>query len=152
MSQYAYFALRDETTTAAEVTGYLGIEPDEVRVRASTRVFPPRPASHSWAVMSRTANVGLDVYISRLLDRVVPVAGHVRRLVDDRGVEARLVLVRYFSDDQGDDEEFDASITPGGDLLKHIRGQHQQLGWFLSVEAMVLLTAMRATLWADEYD
>jgi len=151
MSQYAYFALRDEKTTAAEVTGYLGIEPDEVRVRASTQVFPPRPSSHSWAVVSRTENVALDVHISRVLDRVAPAAGHVRRLVDDRGVEARLVIVRYFSDDDGDDEEFDASITPGGDLLEHLPGQHQQLGWFLPVETLTLLASMRASIWADEY-
>ncbi|WP_295702424.1 DUF4279 domain-containing protein [Lapillicoccus sp.] len=150
MSQYAYFALRDETTTAAEVTGYLGIEPDEVRVRASTRVFPPRPASHSWAVVSRNENVALDVHITRVLDRVAPAAGHVRRLVDDRGVEARLVIVRYFSDD-GEAEEFDASITPGGDLVEHLPGPHPPLGWFLSVEALTLLTSMRASIWADEY-
>lgn len=151
MSQYTYFALRDETTTAAEVTGYLGIEPDEVRVRASNHVFPPRPASHSWAVVSRAENVALDVHISRVLDRVAPVAGHVRRLVDDRGVEARLVIVRYFGDDAGEAGGFEASITPGGDLLEHTPGQHQPLGWFLSVEAMTLLTSMGASFWADEY-
>ena len=150
MSQCAYFALRDETTTAAEVTGSLGIEPDEVRMRASNPVFPPRPASYSWAVVSRTENVALDVHISRVLDRVAPAASDVRRLVDDRGVEVRLVIVRYFSDD-GDAEAFDASITPGGDLLEHLPGPHQPLGWFLSVEALTLLTSMRAGIWADEY-
>ncbi|MFE9424640.1 hypothetical protein ACFYNO_16910 [Kitasatospora sp. NPDC006697] len=40
LTQYVYFAISSEHTTAHEITALLGIEPDETSVRA---LFTPRP-------------------------------------------------------------------------------------------------------------
>jgi len=54
ISQYAYFGLSSLTTSAAEMTAALGIEPDEISVRASRYGGPkPRPAFHRWEIVCR---------------------------------------------------------------------------------------------------
>jgi hypothetical protein len=151
MSQYVYLALWSETTTAAEMTADLGVAPDKVMVRGSKRASPPVPIGHAWKLECRDRGLSLDEQIERVLIRVTPVASKVRSLVDSGDVKAVLQVVRYFNDHDGEEEAFEASITPEGELLERIPGQHQLLGWHLPTSTIQLLASMSAELDADEY-
>lgn len=157
MSQWVHFDLVSEQVSAATITGIVGIEPDELMVRGSKRSQPPLPAVHSWSLTCRGAGLALDDQVELILDRVRPIQSALRDLVRSTDVEARLVFVRYFDDEDGEDGEdgedevFEASITPDGKQLERLPGQHQLLGWTLPTQSLALLASIDAWIWADEY-
>jgi hypothetical protein len=71
--------------------------------------------------------------------------------VDAGEVEAELVLVRHFNDEDGQEETTASVATSDGLVLERIAGQHQLLGWCLEPDQLALLAAMRASIDADEY-
>ena len=151
MSQHVYFAVASQTLTADAITAELGIEPDRISVLGSRQMAPrPIPAAHRWEVHSPDRVQPIDVQAAAVLDRIAPAAGAVRRVVD-RGAAAELVLVRYFNDENGTEENLEPVATPDGLRLEPIAGQHQLLGWCLGSEQLALLAAMRASIDADEY-
>jgi hypothetical protein len=150
--QYVYFALSSETVTAAEVTARLGVEPDELRVRGSKRVAPRIvPANHSWSVHCRDRGLGLDAQTQKVLERLEPIRAKLIDLVTTENVTARLTFVRYFEDEDGEEELFEASITEDGEFFERLPGQHQLLGWYLPAEQLTFLAGIRAAVWADEH-
>jgi hypothetical protein len=152
MSQHVYFTIRSETVTAADVTAALGNEPDRIEVRGSKQTNPrPRPFSHSWSLGCANTSQPLDDQVASVLERIAPVASAVGRLVDEQNVVAKLVFVRYFNDEDGEDESLDSTTTLDGLNFEKLEGQHQLLGWALDVEQIALLARMRASIDADEY-
>lgn len=150
MSQYAYFSLTSDEVTAAEISAELGLEADEVRVRGSRTVDPARPACHAWLIYSRRPGLPLDDHITEVLDRIRPVAAVVRALVNGGRVEADLQIVRYFNDQDGQDDLPDP-WEEDGHTYEKLPGQHHMLGWFIQREQLELLVRMGAAIDADEY-
>ena len=73
-------------------------------------------------------------------------------MVDRDEIEAELVFVRSFNDDEGEEETLEPVTTPDGPVLERIGGQHQLLGWDLAKpDQLALLASMRASIDADEY-
>lgn len=152
MSQYVYFALTSKETTAAEIATHLGLEADQVMVRGSESADPPRPGRHWWQITCETPGLRLDEQIPEVLDRIAPVADRVRALVDTGNVTAHLQIVRYFNDEDGEEETFDDPITTAdGHVMEKIPGQHQLLGWGMEREQLELIVSMGAYIDADEY-
>jgi hypothetical protein len=150
--QYAYFALSSQLMTPDDMTKNLGMAPDEVRVRADRLAEPPRPAAHVWRVVCRHRGRTVDEQISDIVTRLTPITAEIGRLArilaqneGDRA-GARLQVVRYFGDDDGEDEE----PVVVGDLEK-LAGQHQLLGWHLDRAVLDFLQAAGADLDVDEY-
>lgn len=72
-------------------------------------------------------------------------------LVTSQQVSFRLIIVRYFNDDDGEEELLDTTITKDGKLLGKLPGQHQLLGWSLACEQLAFLASIQRPIWADEY-
>ncbi|MCX4734546.1 DUF4279 domain-containing protein [Streptomyces sp. NBC_01363] len=147
LNQYVYFALSSERTTAREMADLLGIEPDEVTVRASRLAEPPRPVCHRWKIVCRAPGLRVDEQVTQILDRLRPHTGRIAELVrrlDPEGEcpSAVLEIVRYFNDDECADEA-DRPDT----------SQHPNLfGWHLDRDVLDFLSATGAVLDVDEYD
>ncbi len=153
MRQYAYFSLFSDRVTAAQMTARLLVEPDEVRVRGSRRIEPPVPVSHAWMITCRAPGLGIDDQVGRIVARLTP---HTARIVGllgelvaggDASAGAGLNVVRYFNDDDGEDEQFSAPDA----ALQKLSGQHQLLGWHLRRDVLEFLVAVGAFLDVDEY-
>jgi hypothetical protein len=144
-TQYVYFALSSERTTADEITRLLGIEPDETKVRASRSTSPVTvPACHRWKIVCRDRGLRVDEQISRVIERLRPhteaIAQLASRLTAEEGPGgAVLQVVRYFNDDQ--DEE----LLPPADRTN-------LFGWRLDRDVLEFLSATGAELDVDEYD
>ncbi len=151
ISQYVYLDIGSDTVTAAEVTAYLGMEPDKVRVRGTRRAEPPVPASHSWSVTCREPGLPLDIQIGKVLDRVAPLRERLRDLGSTKDVWICLVIVRHFDHPEGEEEHIDAATTERGELLEKLPGQHQLLGWYLDTPQLEFLAYVNAAILADEY-
>jgi hypothetical protein len=149
--QYVYFALSSQTVTAAEVTGELGLEPDQVKVRGSRRSSPAIPVLHSWQIECDERGLDVDELITRVLDRVRPYADRIARLVMGRDLDATLQIVRDFDAEDGEAEVLDDTLLPDGTVLSKFPGQHQLLGWHLDADTMRLLLTMHAEVDCDEY-
>lgn len=148
VSQYAYFALGSRHTTAIEMAAFLGLEPDETRIRGSRVSNPPRPVFHSWKIVCREPGLRVDEQLARVLDRLRPhtdrIAELTRRLSaqDEAGTSAVLQVVRYFNDDE------DLGQTPSPDSPD----QPNLFGWHLDPDVLTFLSATGAELDVDEYD
>jgi hypothetical protein len=70
ISQRVYFAIVSKTLPAAEVTAFLGTEPDKIMVRGSRRSQPPVPVEHSWELHCRDRGLTLDAQIGKILARI----------------------------------------------------------------------------------
>jgi hypothetical protein len=128
--QYCYFWTASPVVPAAEVSEALGMPADRLSVRGSRRSTPaPVPVEHAWEVHCERHG-RIDEQCSEILRRIEPVADKVRVLVDRGDVQAGLMLVRYFYDEDGG---YDA------------------MSWGLSSEQVALLSRMGAGLQADEY-
>ncbi|MFC5753757.1 DUF4279 domain-containing protein [Actinomadura rugatobispora] len=153
ISQYAYFALRSPVVPAAEMAARLGLEPDEVTVRGSRTVDPPRPAVHTWKIVCRERGLRVDEQIDRIIERLGPYRDRVVALSRELGVHgpehggAVLEVVRYFDDEDGEEEE----LSPPGAALQKLAGQHQLLGWGLDRRVLEFLLMTGAYLDVDEY-
>lgn len=153
VSQYVYFAVASTRLPAAELTARLGIEPDEVLVRASRLAEPPRPAAHQWRVVCREPGLTVDEQLGRVVDRLYQHAARIGALVaelrelDDWPSVATLQVVRIFDHPGGEEE---AVPPPAGGRTK-LAGQHQLLGWHLDTRTLDFLRVTGAELDVDEY-
>ncbi|WP_330270144.1 GNAT family N-acetyltransferase [Lentzea sp. NBC_00516] len=128
VEQYAYFALKSDSVSAAEIAQRLGLEPDEVLVRGSKRPEHDLPRAHAWKIVDRGAK-RLDEQIEHVVDRLRPVHDALVALTAISDISASLVVVRYFRD-----------------------GDRAGLGWWISAESLAFLASVRASLDVDEYD
>lgn len=151
--QYAYFTMGSRHVPAAEITARLGIEPDEFMVRGTRRLDPPIPVSHSWQIVCRRSGMTVDEQLETVVSRLRPYTGQLRVLLDELRADdpeyggGALRVVRYFDDEDGEEEELS---PPHADLQK-IAGQHQLLGWVLARSVMEFLMDLDIELDADEY-
>ena len=150
ISQYAYFSLTSDTVTAAEITAWLGIEPDVILVRGARDAVQVIPRAHSWSVRARRDNRPIDEMIAELVRRMTPVTEAIAALVREMPVQARLQLVRRFDDPDGDEDE---ATTPemAARGWEKPGGQHHLLGWHLGRQTLDFLEKVRAELDVDEY-
>lgn len=151
ISQRVYFDISSETVPAAAVTAYLGVEPDELKVRGARRTQPPIPALHSWSLHCRERGLALNAQVGKVLARIQPMQARLFELVMSHDVYFGLIIVRHFDDPDGEEECFDAVITEDGKLLERLPGQHQLLGWSLTQDQLGFLASIRCSIWADEY-
>ncbi len=86
-----------------------------------------------------------------MLARLEPLQDRLRDLACNQDVSFRLIIIRYFNDEDGEEEVFEAAITQDGKLLERLPGQHQLLGWVLTLEQQGFLAPSRLAIWADEY-
>lgn len=144
VDQYVYFALKSHRTPAADMTAFLGIEPDEVMVRGSKRASPPVPVVHAWQVVCREPGRRVDEQAACVLARLLP---HTERIVDlahrldaeteDGTGSAVLEIVRHLGRTE--------AVPP-------VFGAPGLLGWWLDRDALAFLAATGASLDVDEYD
>ncbi|WP_354481358.1 DUF4279 domain-containing protein [Leifsonia sp. 563] len=149
--QYVYFRLFSETVTADAITEALGLDPDRVSVRGSRRVDPPRPVTHSWQLRCGEPGLRVDEQVERVVRRLQPIDARIRELVATADVEAVLQIVRNFDAEDGEREILDVSVSPAGDTLTKLAGQHQLLGWHLDARTLAFLSNIGAELDCDEY-
>jgi hypothetical protein len=76
-------------------------------------------------------------------DRLVTIGGDLLGQVGG----CNLQLVRYFDDDEGEEEE----LSPPNAPLQKLAGQHQLLGWHLERDSLQFLARVGAEIDADEY-
>lgn len=152
--QYVYFALFSRRTTAQQMTERLSIAPDEISVAGSRWAAPSLlPVAHAWQVACRRSGLCVDEQIAEVMDRLLPRQEHVIELAqelreDDPGHGgAKLSVVRYFNDSDGDEEQLNSPEAP----LQKLPGQHQLLGWVLQPAVMTFLLATHAFVDVDEY-
>lgn len=151
ISQRVYFAIGSKTLPAAEVTAFLGTEPDKIVVRGSKRPQPPVPVEHSWQLHCRDHGLRLEAQIGKVLARIEPLQLRLMDLITSQDVDLVLVIVRFFGDEDGEEEAFEATVTEDGKLLERLPGQHQLLGWHLTHEQLGFLASIRCSIDADEY-
>jgi Domain of unknown function (DUF4279) len=151
ISQRVYLDVTSETVTADAVTAFLGMEPDHLLVRGAKRDDPPVPFRHSWSIHCRDRGLKIDAQIEKILARIEPIRSRFAAITSHQDVSIRLVIVRHFDDEEGEEESLDAAVTKDGKLLERLPGQHQLLGWYLPVEHLELLAQIRCAIWADEY-
>jgi hypothetical protein len=137
---------------AAEMTGLIGVEPDGFAVLGARRRSPHAvPVAHSWQVHCRDTGLTVDEQVERVVTRLLPyqapIAQLAAQLSGDPGGGARMSVVRYFNDDEGEEEAFSAPNAP----LQTLQGQHQLLGWNLGSRVLGFLVAVGADLDVDEY-
>ncbi|MFI6867210.1 DUF4279 domain-containing protein [Nocardia sp. NPDC050406] len=140
VSQYAYFALMSEHTSAETIAAEVDLAPDEVWVRGSRRTEPRVvPRIHAWKLVCLDSGLRVDEQIERIVDRLRPrterIATCARRL-EAEGGWATLNVVRSFGDPD------DRAPTDAPNLF----------GWHLNREVMEFLLAVGAELDVDEYD
>lgn len=151
--QYVYFSLRSDHVPAHVMTARLGMEADEILVKGSKRDNFPLPRVHAWKVVCRAGGLTVDEQIGCVIDRLEPIADQIAALaieidsVDWEGVTATLQVVRYFNDDDGEEE----NPQPDGTDLVRLPGQHQLLGWHLDRRVLKFLHNTGAELDVDEY-
>ena len=83
---------------ASEMSAVLGLEPDEITVRAVDLVDPPVPNSHEWMVTCRDPEKTVDEQVEDLVQRLAPYTSQIARLAahleQDECGGARLHIVR----------------------------------------------------------
>ncbi|WP_093440873.1 DUF4279 domain-containing protein [Streptomyces sp. Cmuel-A718b] len=153
LRQYVYFALSSRRITAQEITDLLGIEPDETRVINPRRLpaDPAKPFCQVWQVVCRGPGLHVDEQIACALGRLRPQTDRIAELMrqfnsaedeGEPGLEARLEVVRYFNEDE---QQQEAGQPQEGE-------RHNLFGWALDREAIEFLAATGAYLDVDEYD
>ncbi|MDX3591702.1 DUF4279 domain-containing protein [Streptomyces sp. ID03-2B] len=153
LRQYVYFALSSRRITAQEITDLLGIEPDETRVINPRRLpaDPAKPFCQVWKVVCREPGLHVDEQIARVLARLRPQTDRIAELMKqfnsaedegEPGLEAWLEVVRYFNDD----EEQEETGQP------QEREKHNLFGWALDRDTIEFLAVTGMLLDVDEYD
>ena len=145
--QYVYFGISSDVLRPGEIAERVGLAADSEWLRGSRIEAPPHPIHHVWKVECGDKGLGVGEQVARVMERVWPRRAAIRELVEGGEVKAWLQIVRYFGDEEGKEEEIDA--TPEG--LVKLTGQHQLLGWHLDRQALAFLTEVDAELDADEY-
>ncbi|MFD7845487.1 DUF4279 domain-containing protein [Nocardia sp. NPDC059764] len=143
--QYSYFQLVSSVVSAAEMTIRLGVEPDEVEVKGTTRAGGRVRGVHTWRIEDSVEGA-IDDQIERLIDRLEPGRAQLIAMTSDPDIWSRLSVVRYFHDPDG------VHYAPGGTPIDEVRDWPRPLGWNLSVPTLQFLTSTATSLDVDEYD
>jgi len=156
IKQRVYFRILSQTTSASEIATRLGIEPDDFRVRGQRFAAGPIPIGHERNVHCDEPGMSVDGQIANVVDRLGPGAGRIAKLVaeltrDDPPGFAVLQVVRYFDDDDGEEDSERAVQLLDGTVLEPLPGQHHLLGWHLDSRTIAFLQAVGAELDVDEY-
>jgi hypothetical protein len=154
--QRVYFRIWSETISASQVTGRLGIESDAFSVRGSRIAQPPVPKGDQWTVSCDEPGLRIDEQMARVLDRLEPYRDKIAALVTDVARSdppgaAELQVVRYFDDEEGEEESEQETRQPDGSVFERLPGQHQLLGWHLDTRTIAFLRDVGAELDVDEY-
>ena len=151
--QFVYFAIISERVTAAEIATRLALEPDQAVVQGSRSAEPMRPATHRWKIVSDGPGLRVDQQIQALVERLEPHSDRIRELIDEsQGADpghsrAVLQIVRYFDDDEGEEDR----PTPAGSGFTKLEGQHHLLGFGIDAPTLRFLQKTSATISVDEY-
>jgi hypothetical protein len=134
---------------ATEITARLMMQPDGVRIKGSRRAEPPVPVCHSWRVICDDQGLTVDEQVTRVVDRLRPHQPTIAELTREPGARCGAVLqvVRYFDDENGEEEE----LNPPDARFQKLSGQHQLLGWHLDRRTLVFLMTVNAEIDVDEY-
>jgi hypothetical protein len=147
--QYAEFGFSSQSMTAADITARLGIEPDKFIVRGSRMADPPMPAFHIWSIICEQRGLTLGEQAQKVIGRLRPRQREIADLISDPSADcdAGMSMVRYFNDEDGEEEE----LSPPDAPLQKLPGQHQLLGWHLDRETLAFLVSIGVNLDVDEY-
>jgi hypothetical protein len=151
-----YFRIWSDTITSSDITARLGIEPDDFKVRGSRSQNPPIPRLHQWSVNCDEPSLRIDDQIAMVVTRLEPYRSKIADLSLELASEnslggAELQVVRYFDDQDGEEEFQREALLPDGSVLETLPGQHQLLGWHLDATTLDFLQAVRAEVDVDEY-
>lgn len=149
--QSVAFSLFSTVISSEEIAFRLRVEPDRFLVRGSKRFNPPAPVEHLWQMRCDEPGLGIDEQADRVFQRISPHADTIRELVATSPVGAVLSIFRDFDADDGEREVLSDSVTPGGETLTKLAGQHQLLGWHLDAEFLAFLVTVGADIDCDEY-
>jgi hypothetical protein len=154
--QYAYFGFWSDETTASDITARLGIEPDGFLVKGSRVANPPRPRYHKWRVECDRKGSSVEDQIKVVIEKLIPkkaaiaaLVAHLKNEVDPGG--AYLQIVRYFNDEDGEEEASGQVTFPDESEFEKLPGQHQLLGWHLGRDVLDFLDEVEADIDFDEY-
>ncbi|MFF0637960.1 DUF4279 domain-containing protein [Nocardia sp. NPDC004151] len=143
--QYSYFELASPVVSADELTIRLGVEPDEVEIKGTTRARGRVRGLHAWKIED-SVDGAIDDQIGRLIDRLEPARAQLISMASDPDIWSRLQVVRYYHDPDG------VHYAPGGALIDRVREWPRSLGWNLSVPTLAFLASTATSLDVDEYD
>lgn len=109
-----------------------------------------------WRVKCDDRDLRLNGQIANVLARLQPYRDKIVVLKEELRVEQpvgtlRLGVVRYYDDDEGEEESERETVDPDGTVWERLPGQHQLLGWGLDSEALTFLHDVGAVLDVDEY-
>lgn len=149
LRQYVKFGVLSDTLDPGQLTSRIGVQPDEVRVKGSRHELPkPVPRSHWWIVRCDTRKVDVGAQVADVMARVTPARAALRELLAGGDAEAQLSVVRWFGDDDGD-EEVGFVGGPDGSILREGVSLY---GWHLDHDVLEFLADIGADLDVDEYD
>lgn len=143
--QRVYLSVSSDALTPAQVSAALGMPFDREMWRGLKSADPPRPATNRW-FLDAPAGDAVDDRIEALFDRMAPIVGPLQRLSSEGQVEVVLQVIRSFNDEDGEEEEIVKT-----DEYEKLSGQHQYLGFPLSVELMNRLAELDCAIDVDEY-
>jgi hypothetical protein len=132
VQQYASFGLWSRRMSASEMTTRLGIEPDEISVRAANLVDPPIPASHEWLITCRDQDKTVDEQVQWLVTRLAPYTSEIAELAADLEQDecggARLRVVRQpLASDFAEEEVTDSGWRLNRQVLRFLHQTNADL-------------------------
>jgi hypothetical protein len=149
--QWAEFGFSSETVEAHIITGMMGVEPDQFSVRGSRAQTPqPLPRFHGWLLRSGPPEQrDVDHLLGVLMQRVGPLEGAIREVLNLPDVRGGLQVVRQFEEGPEESSVVDPVRTVGG--LERLGGQHPLLGFALDSEVLAFAARLQLTMSFDEY-
>jgi hypothetical protein len=103
---------------------------------------------NSWEIRSDQRRATVTEHLAIVAVRIEPFKGAIRAFLDgSAGATAEFTVVRDLDDEDGEEEELPFDPTYGQKLA----GQHQLLGWDLSLNLMELMLYLEAPLEIAEY-
>lgn len=128
LRQYVRFQVWSKTLDPEQLTARIGLEADETRVMGSRQQHPkPVPRSHWWEVKCETRKVDARTQAIEVLDRIAPARAALRELLTSGDADGQLKIVRWFGEEDGDEE---AGIVVGNDGTV-LREGVDLFGWYL---------------------
>jgi Domain of unknown function (DUF4279) len=154
--QYVYFAATSNVLPVSDLTARLGVESDGFSVRGSKMANPPVPRAHMWQIRCDDPGLAVGEQIARVIARLAPYRERITNLGrelagQDPPGSLRLQVVRYFDDEEGEDENEREWVDAEGNAWERMSGQHQLLGWHLDSDVLSFLHSVGAEVDIDEY-
>lgn len=149
LRQYVKFQVWSKTLDPEQLTARIGLEADETRVMGSKQQRPkPVPRSHWWEVKCDTRRVDVRTQVTELTARIAPSRTALRELLASGEADGQLKIVRWFGEEDGD-EEVGIAVGNDGSVL---REGVDLFGWYLERPELEFLVDVGAELIVEEYD